>query len=84
MAERYVEGARLSGQGHDDGTLVQFDQDVFPHVAGEIKRLNKDELKRVDDKAADLKLKNVYHEYKLTEEDKAAIKRDQEAAATAA
>lgn len=81
MADRVVEGARLSGQGHDNGTLVQFDADLFPHVTGEIKRLDKDELKRVDDRAAERKLKNVYHEYKLSDAEKAAVKADKEAAA---
>lgn len=79
--QRVVEGARLSGQGHRKGTLVEFDQDVFPHVVGEVKRLGQDELARVDEVAKSRNIKGaVYHKYELTGDDKQAAKRDEEAA----
>lgn len=79
--QKVVEGARLSGQGHPDGTLVEFDQDVFPHVLGEIKRVSKEELDRVDARAKANGLKGgVYHKYELSSEDKKAVERDHKAA----
>jgi hypothetical protein len=81
VGDKVVEGARLSGQGHTEGTLVEFEQDVFPHVTGEIKRLNKDELARVDKVAAGRKLKGtIYRKRDLTADEKEALKRDRSAA----
>lgn len=78
--QKVVEGARLSGQGHPTGNLVEFDQDVFPHVVGEVKRVSKEELARVDAKAKANGLKGgVYHTYELTSEDKKSVERDRKA-----
>jgi hypothetical protein len=83
MADKVAEGARLSAQGHDNGKLVEFEQDVFPHVAGDVKRLNSAELKRVDEVAKSRKLSGkVYVERSLTSDEKAAVKKDEEAAPT--
>ncbi|MEB0287225.1 hypothetical protein QN355_11735 [Cryobacterium sp. 10S3] len=82
--QKVVEGARLSGQGHLVGKLVEFFQDVFPHVKGEIKRLGKDELARIDEIAKGRNLSgNVYVERKLTSDEQAVVKADADAAATA-
>lgn len=48
---KVVETARLTGDGHPEGTLVEFKQDVFPHVKGDVKRVDKAELKRVNERA---------------------------------
>jgi hypothetical protein len=81
MADKVVEGARLSGQGALEGKLVEFFQDVFPHVKGEIKKLADDELARIDNviKARGLN-GTVYEERKLTSDEKSAVDADQAAA----
>jgi hypothetical protein len=85
MADKVVEGARLSGQGALEGKLVEFFQDVFPHVKGEIKKLAKDELARINAVIKSRGLNGtVYQEYKLSSDEQAAVKADADAAAALA
>lgn len=63
MAEKVVEAARLSANGlPEGGKLVKFLQDVFPHVLGDVKRVSKEELDRVDQKAKQWGLKGAVYE----------------------
>lgn len=63
MAQKIVEGARLSANGLAvGGRLVKFVQDVFPHVVGDVKRVAKEELARVDKKAEQMGLKGAVYE----------------------
>jgi hypothetical protein len=82
MADKVVEGARLSGQGSLEGKLVEFFQDVFPHVKGEIKKLADDEVARIDAVIKSRGLNGtVYSERKLTSDEKATTEADVAAAA---